>query len=86
MGIVFSLLTPIENKVFSLVIKARAGDQHVFHCSWDLHARTEKALTTGVGLGPLSTEPVRPVAPTEQLSNHQGLVDLERVLCSCILL
>ena len=84
--IAFSLLAPIEYKVFSLVIKARAGDQHVFHCSWDLHARTEKAVTTGVGLGPVSTEPVRPVAPTEQLSNHQGLVDLERVtLCSCIL-
>ena len=73
--IFFSLLAPIEKKVFSLVkAKARAGDQHVFYCSWDLHARTEKAVTTGVGLGPVSTEPVIPVVATEELATTKDLL------------
>ena len=60
----------------SFVIKARPGDQHVFSCSGNLHTRIE----TWISPGPVSTEPV---APTEQLTNQQRLVDLNWVtLCS----
>ena len=68
--VVFCLLVPVEDQVISLVIETRASDQHMLNCTWNLHPRTEEAVATGVGLGPVSAEPVRPVAATEELGNN----------------
>ena len=70
MKTVFCLLLPVEDEVISLVIKARTSDQHVLHCTWSLHPRAEKTVTTGVGLGPESAEPVSLVSPTKALGNN----------------
>ena len=67
MFIILSLLLPVHGDIFSFVGKALTSYKHMLNSARDHLARAEQAEPTGVVLGPMSAEPVRPVASTEKL-------------------